>query len=54
MTAVRPTLRDRHVERGEDEARAQVRRHRPADDPATPDIEDDRQIQRARSTSGCR
>ena len=36
------------------EARAQMRRHRPADDAATPDIEHDRQIQRARPTSGCR
>src|SRR5215472_6329777 len=42
------SLRDRHVQRRQHELGPQMRRHRPADDPATPDIQDHGQKQRAR------
>ena len=48
MTCCGPALRDRHVQRGQDQARAQVRRHRPADDATTPHVEHDRQVQHSR------
>jgi hypothetical protein len=43
----RPPLRERHVERGQDELRAQMRGHGPADDAAAPRIEHDGEIQEA-------
>jgi hypothetical protein len=43
----RSALRDRHVERRDDQTRAQVRLHRPAGQPTTPDVEDDCQEQDA-------
>jgi hypothetical protein len=43
----RPPLRHRHVQRVEDEFGPQVRRHGPADHPATPHIEDDGEVNEA-------
>src|SRR5437660_3433695 len=43
----RSALRDGHVERGQDELGAEVGFHRPADDPATPRVEHDGEIQEA-------
>ena len=43
----RPALRERHVERLEHELRAQVRRHRPADDAAAPRVEHDSEVEEA-------
>ncbi len=40
----RTTLIDRHVQGLQHQLRAQVRTHAPADDPAAPDIQDDRQV----------
>ena len=44
----RPPLSQRHVERVQHELGAQMIRHRPADDPSTPRIDHDRQIQEPR------
>src|SRR5438132_5178529 len=43
----RSALRDGHVERGQDELGAEVGFHCPADDPATPRVEHDGEIQEA-------
>ena len=45
----RLALVDRHLERGEHELGAQVRRHRPAHDLAAEDVEHDRQVEEARA-----
>jgi hypothetical protein len=42
-----PSLRQRHVERGEHELRSKVIGHCPSDDLSTPHIEDDGQVQKA-------
>ena len=47
-------LRDRHVQRRQNQLRAQVRLHRPADDPARIHIEHHRQIQKSRPGRECR
>ena len=44
----RPTLAEGHVEGVENQLGSQVIGHRPADDPAAPDIHDDCQIEKAR------
>ncbi len=44
----RLALRDRHVERSENEISPQMRFHRPTDDAATEDVEDDRNEEEAR------
>ena len=43
---VGPPLRNRHLKGVDDEACAEMRRHRPPHDPATPHVEHDREIQR--------
>src|SRR6476659_1265619 len=43
-----PTLAEGHVEGVQNQLGSQMVRHRPADDPAAPDIHDDRQIEEAR------
>ena len=48
MTACGLPLRDRHVQRGQDQLGAQVRLHRPADDSTRIHIEHHRQIQKSR------
>jgi hypothetical protein len=40
-------LRDRNVQRVEDDVGVQARRHRPADDFAAPGVEDDREVEEA-------
>ena len=45
---LRPALSQRHVERTEHQIGTQMRRHRPADNAARPDIEHHRQIQETR------
>ena len=47
MTLGRPALRERHVERVEDELGAQMRRHRPADDAPAPRVEHDGEVEEA-------
>jgi len=44
----RPTLAEGHVEGVQNQLGSQVVGHRPADDPAAPDIHDDREIEKAR------
>jgi hypothetical protein len=44
----RPTLAEGHVHGIQDQLGSQVVGHRPADDPAAPDIQDDRQIEKPR------
>jgi hypothetical protein len=44
----RPTLAEGHIQGVHNQLGSQVVRHRPADDPAAPDIHDDRQIEEAR------
>jgi hypothetical protein len=39
------TIPERHVKGGEDQLAAEVVRHRPADNPATEDIEHDGEVQ---------
>ena len=41
-------LRERHVERLEDELRAQMRRHRPAYDALAPRVDDHGEVEKAR------
>ena len=48
MTACGLPLRDRHVQRGQNQLGAQMRLHRPADDAARIHVEHDRQIQKSR------
>jgi len=43
----RLALRHGHVQRLEDDVGVEVRRHRPADDAATPRVEDDGEVQEA-------
>ena len=43
----RPALADRHVQRVEDQLGPEMRRHRPADHPAAPGVEDDGEVQEA-------
>src|SRR5437870_10324731 len=43
----RPTLRDGHIQRGQDELSPEMGFHRPADHASAPDIEDDGEIEEA-------
>jgi hypothetical protein len=43
----RPALREGHVEGLEHQLGAEMRRHRPADDPPTPRIEDHGEVEEA-------
>ena len=44
----RPTLAEGHVQGVQNQLGSQMVRHRPTDDPAAPDIHDDRQVEEAR------
>ncbi len=50
----RAALRDRHVERGQDELGAKMGRHRPADDAPAPRVEHDREIRSGPVAVKCR
>jgi hypothetical protein len=47
---LRPALRDRHVQRGQNQLRSQVRLHRPANHPSRVHIKHHRQIQETRAS----
>jgi hypothetical protein len=49
----RTTAREGHVERVEYQLRAQVRRHRPADDAAAPGVNHNGDIEKPSPPSGC-
>ena len=48
----RPRLAEGHVQGIQDQLGSQMVGHRPADDPAAPDIDDDRQIEKPRQGRG--